>query len=337
MYTIKEIAEQIERIKPDFKQFLELVNSKNSAVFADVTATTDIFSKILKAEILLIMSQTHNHGYYFNGKKECFDIIEKNVLNNGLSQSTNYMSYRKYYVNNNFDNTWHILGNIKDPKPYIPTYLWNRVRVKKINTETLKQLQPNQMSLQIFKTYLQGLKKNLSSTEVENYLIQLKDSSFNDIREDFMDALFSKYPKPSVELQKRLSGQVYNSTMPILPNQDNNVLYKYMALSRRNVKHLAGRLQVPVSHSIFDTLDSAYKPFITGVYRTPDTSINELSYLFSALILFQVSVLETPNPVYSYFIECLIKHLQAPESAGIIQELKQKHLLFNQAIAQLQL
>lgn len=77
MYTIKEIAEQIELTKPDFKQFLELVNSRNNTVFADVTATTDIFSKILKAEILLIMSQTHNHGYYFNSKKECFDIIEK--------------------------------------------------------------------------------------------------------------------------------------------------------------------------------------------------------------------------------------------------------------------
>ena len=57
----------------------------------------------------------------------------------------------------------------------------------------------------------------------------------------------------------------------------------------------------------------------------------------NALILFQVSVLKEPNPVYSYFIECLTKHLQAPESTQIVQELKQQHSLFTQAVAQLQL
>lgn len=337
MYTIKEIAEQIELTKPDFKQFLELANSRNSAIFADVTATTNIFSKILKAEILLMLSQTHNYGYYFGNKKECFDIISSNVSNHGLNGSINYNAYNRYYVDKNFDNTCHILGNIKDPKPYLPTYLWNRVKAKKISTETLKQLQPNQMSLQIFKTYLQGLKKNLSSIEVENYLKQLKDSSFEAIREDFMDVLFSKCPKPSIDLQKQLAGNVWNSQMLVVPDQENDVLYKYMTLSRKRVKQLADRLQVPVSQSVFDTLDSAYKPFITGIYRTPDTSINELSYLFSALLLFQISILETPNPVYSYFIECLTKHLQAPESVAAIRILKQQHLLFNQAVAQLQL
>lgn len=337
MYTIKEIAEQIELTKPDFKQFLELVNSRNSAVFADVTATTNIFSKILKAEILLMMSQTHNHGYYFDNKNECFNIITTNVSNHGLNGNTSYQMHNKYYVDKNFDSNFHILGNIKNPKPYLPNYLWNRVRAKKISTETLKQLQPNQMSLQIFKTHLQNTKKNLSSIEVENYLKQLKDSSFEAIREDFMDVLFSKCPKPSIDLQKQLAGNVWNSQMLVVPDQENGALYKYMTLSRRRVKQLADRLQVPVSQSVFDTLDSAYKPFITGLYRAPDTNINELSYLFSALLLFQISVLKTPNPVYSYFIECLTKHLQAPESATIVQELKQHHSLFNQAVAQLQL
>lgn len=337
MYTIKEIAEQIELTKPDFKQFLELANPRSETIFADVTATTDIFSKILKAEILLMMSQTHNHGYYFGNKNECFNIITTNVSNHGLNGITHYNAYNKYYVDKNFDSNFHILGNIKDPKPYLPTYLWNRVRAKKISTETLKQLQPNQMFLQIFKTHLQSTKKNLSSIEVENYLKQLKDSSFETIREDFMDVLFSKCPKPSIDLQKQLAGNVWNSQMFVVPDQDNDILYKYMTLSRNHVKHLAGALEVPVSQSVFDTLDSAYKPFITGIYRTPDTSINELSYLFSALILFQVSVLKTPNPVYSYFIECLTKHLQAPESAACIRILKRQHLLFNQAVAQLQL
>lgn len=210
-------------------------------------------------------------------------------------------------------------------------------QILRIFMHPIKQLQPNQMSLQIFKTYLQSTKKNLYSTEVEKYLEQLKDSSFKNIREDFMDVLFSKCPKPSIELQNQLAGNGWNSKILIVPSQDNTVLYKYMTLSRNRVKHLAYALEVPVSQSVFDTLDSAYKPFITGIYRTPDTNINELSYLFSALLLFQISVLTTPNPVYSYFIECLTKHLQAPESATGIRILKQQHLLFNQAVAQLQL
>ena len=110
-----------------------------------------------------------------------------------------------------------------------------------------------------------------------------------------------------------------------------------MALSRHHVRKLANQLNVPITTSVHSKLDSSYKPFITNMYRIPDTDINELSYLFSTLVLFQISVNKTPNPVYSYFIECLTKHLQAPESALIINELKQNFSLFNQAVAQLQL
>lgn len=339
MYTLQEIAEQIELTKPDFSEFLTLVNNRNDSMLIEhVRNTYDIPSKVLKAEILSMMNRTHNNGSHWSFRKDCEQIITGNIVNcKSFNLGNHYNSPSNYYIEKNFDPEYHILAHIKNPKPYLPSYLWNKVRAKKINTTSPKQLQPNDMSLHIFKTYLQNSKKQLTSTQVEEYLAQLKDNSFNSIREDFMDVLFSKCTKPSIELQKRFSGQVYNGRTPILPNQDDAVLYKYMTLSRYRVKNLANRLQVPVSQSIFDTLDSAYKPFITGIYRTPDTNINELSYLFSTLILFQISVLKEPNPVYSYFIECLTKHLQAPESASIVQELKQQYSLFTQAVAQLQL
>lgn len=192
------------------------------------------------------------------------------------------------------------------------------------------------MSLYVFKTYLQN-RKNLTSVEATFYLTQLKNPSFDLIREEFMDVIFSKCPKPSIDLQKNLTGHIWNSKLFVLPNQTSSEVHKYMTLSRQHVKNLTNKLNVPITTSVYDTLDSAYKPFITGLYRTPDTTPEELSYLFSALVLFQISVLKEPNPVYSYFNECLTKHLQAPESATIVNELKQNFSLFNQAVAKLQL
>jgi len=331
MYTIQQVAHEIEQIKPNFTEFLEALVNKSSEEFENsIWNEPNIFIKLLKAELGVMYFKTHTRRW-------CNTADLYNVLKDNLSipGGYSYSSYSNYVIKNSFDSSYHILAHIEDPKPYLPKYLWDKVRtVRRLNKEPIKQLQPDAMSLHVFKTYLQN-RKNLTSAEATLYLEQLKDFSFDSIREDFMDVIFSKCPKPSIELQKNFAGQIWNNKVFVLPTQNSPTLYKYMTLSRNHVRNLANKLKVPITTAIYDTLDSSYKPFITGLYRTPDTKTHELSYLFSALVLFQSSVLQEPNPVYSYFIECLTKHLQAPESASQVNKLKQNFSLINQAVNQL--
>ena len=337
MYTIEQVAHEIEQLKPDFTEFLSiLINGSIFDTKERILREPNLFVKLLKTEIYIMYNTAHYNKHYYSAT-DLEKILTDNLSNHGVYQSGAYSNVSYYIIKKSFNPSCHILAHIKEPKPYLPKYLWDKVRtVKHLTKSSLKQLKPNAMSLVAFKTYLQS-QKSLKSTQAEEYLKQLRDPSFAHIREDFMDVIFSKCTKPSIDLQKQLVGQIWSTPLFVLPNQDSTTLCKYMTLSRHSIKNLANKLNVPITTSVYDTLDSAYKPFITNIYRTPDTDINEISYLFSALTLFQISVLKEPNPVYSYFIECLTKHLQAPESAHTVKELKQNFSLFNQAVTQLQL
>lgn len=337
MYTIEQVAHEIEQLKPDFADFLSiLINGNTFDTKERILREPNLFVKLLQTEIYIMYNTTHCNKHYYSAAN-LEKILTDNLSNHGVYQSGIYSIVSNYIIKKSFDPNYHILAHIKKPKHYIPKYLWDKVRtVKHLTKSSPKQLKPDAISLVAFKTYLQS-QKSLKSTQAEEYLKQLRDPSFAHIREDFMDVIFSKCTKPSIDLQKQFAGQIWSTSLFVLPNQDSTTLCKYMALSRSSIRNLANKLNVPVTHSIYDTLDSIYKPFITSIYRKPDTDINEISYLFSALTLFQISVLKEPNPVYSYFIECLIKHLQAHESATIVNELKQNFLLFNQAVTQLQL
>lgn len=125
MYTLQEIAEQIELTKPDFSEFLTLLNNKNGSMLIEhVRNTYDIPSKVLKAEILSMMNRTHNNGYHWSFRKDCEQIITGNIANcKSFNVGNQYNSPNNYYIEKNFDPEYHILAHIKDPKPYLPSYL----------------------------------------------------------------------------------------------------------------------------------------------------------------------------------------------------------------------
>ena len=53
IYTVKEVAEQINATKPDFKHFKELFTVDDpSKIKSDFDNTSCIFQKILKAQII---------------------------------------------------------------------------------------------------------------------------------------------------------------------------------------------------------------------------------------------------------------------------------------------
>lgn len=333
MYTLEQVATQIEQLKPDFTEFFTLSDTGTAKdIVIHIQQTTNIFEKLLKAELILMLHTTHANKSIWSIHIELGELLRTNLLSHGVGNNiTPYNNYSKYLIQDSLDVTCHISAHLKDPKPYLPKYLWDRIRIKrKLQTDPVKVLQPDGMSLAVFQRYLHSLKKPVSSVDARKYLKQIRDDSFQEMRQDFMSVIFEKCAKPSVDLQKDMSGSG-NTDIPVLPNQDFHIVQKYMALSRNRIRNLAYKLAVPVSVCIYDTRDSEYKPFITSMYRIPDTTMREVSYLFNVILLLQVSISKTPNPVYEHFIEHISKHLTTSESSDLVNELKQSFTLTNEA------
>ena len=335
MYTLEQVAKEIEQLKPDFTEFLIVINTGTSKeIITHIEQTSNIFERLLKAEVILMLHNTHANKSIWSVHIELGELLRTNLLSHGIRNNPNlYNNYSKYLIRDSLDIACHISAHLKDPKPYLPKYIWDRIRIKrKLQTDPVKVLQPDGMSLAVFQRYLQSLKKPLSSVDARNYLKQIKDDSFQEMRQDFMNVIFEKCTKPSIDLQKDMSGHWYND-IPVLPNQDFDTVQKYMALSRDRIRNLAATLSIPVSPCIYDTRDSEYKPFITNMYRIPDTTMQEVSYLFNVILILQVSISKTPNPVYEHFIEHISKHLANSESSDLVNELKQSFTLTNEAFS----
>lgn len=335
MYTLEQVAKEIEQLKPDFTELFTLSDTGTAKdIVTHIQRTPNIFERLLKAEIILMLHHTHANKSIWSIHIDLAELIRSNLVSHGIGNNVNsYGNFSKYLIQDSLDVTCHIAAHLKDPKPYLPKYLWDKIRMKrKLQTDPVKVLKPDGMSLAIFQKYLQSLKKPLSSVDARNYLKQIKDDSFQDIRQDFMSVIFEKCTKPSIELQKDLSGNWQNA-IPVLPNQDFDTVQKYMTLSRNRIRNLANTLGVPVSPCIYDARDNEYKPFITNMYRIPDITMQEVSYLFNVILILQVSISKTPNPVYEHFIEHISKHLATSESSDLVNELKQSFTLTNEAFS----
>lgn len=327
MQTIQDVAKQIEQLKPDFTEFLNILNNDNeTTILKNINETTNLAVKLLKAEVTLIFKETHNQRRAWNIRTELGNIITQNISNAAITNQSGYIQTKGYYIIDSFNSEKHIMAHIQDPKPYLPKYLWDKVRAKKtLATIPPKQLQANGLSLEVFRNYVNTLKKPMTTGVIGNYLHQLKGNDFSPFRQSYMDIIFTHTPSPSIEIQKLLA-EGYNGRILVAPlfhqGSPNTIVEKYMSLNRQQIKNMARNNNIPVSYHTYDTLDSSYKPFITGLKRSPEKSDAELSYLFDALITLQVCSNKEPNPVYDYFIEELTKFLSYPEHKTVVDSLK---------------
>ena len=328
MQTIQDVAKEIEQLKPDFTEFLKVLDSNNKpTILKDINETANLAVKLLKAEVTLLFKETHAKRNSWDVCVELGNILTQNLTNSAINMSSSYISSNGYNIANKFNPEKHIMAHIQDPKPYLPKYLWDKVRTKKtLATTPPKQLQPNNLSLEVFRNYVNTLKKPMTAAVIMNYLHQLKGNDFTDFRQPYMDIIFTHTPSPSIEVQKLLAGG-YNGNFTISPltsqENSNTTVEKYMYLNRHQIRNMAINNHIPVSYHIYDTLDSSYKPFITGLKRSPEKSDAELSYLFDALITLQVCSNKESNLVYDYFIEELTKFLSYPEHKTAVDSLKE--------------
>ena len=171
MYTLEQVAKEIEQLKPDFTEFLIVINTGTfKEIITHIEQTSNLFERLLKAEITLMLYNTHANKNIRSLHTEFGELIKSNLVSHGIGNSpTLYSNYGKYLIRDSLDVTCHISAHLKYPKPYLPKYLWDRIRVKrKLQTDPVKVLQPDGMSLAVFQRYLQSLKKPLSSIDARN-------------------------------------------------------------------------------------------------------------------------------------------------------------------------
>ena len=214
-----------------------------------------------------------------------------------------------YFINSSFDSSTQVAGNLVDVQNYIPKYLWNKVITK--SQVEYKQLKPDVFSLTTFKNYLEGLKKEIPSSQAVMYLAQITNFPL-DIKQQYTEVLVNHLSQPSWEFQEYLSG--YSINLHKYANTKGLPKVKYISLSRYYIKNLVESSSMLVPQSVMDSLDSAYKPFVTGVKRKPTTDLKQFSALVGTLIVLKAAVKQTTElvEVYTYFIEELENHLKDP-------------------------
>lgn len=314
LYTVTEVAEQINATKPDFKRFKELFTSDDSVqIKSDFDNTDCIFQKILKAQI--ICCYRHTHPRFWINVDTYRHFLFSNTKDMGLSKKRTYNKQeyidedRSYYIQDSFNPSTQVAGNLTDVQNYIPKYLWNRIRTK--SQVEYKQLKPDGFSLATFKNYLAGLKKEIPSSQAVNYLEQINGFPL-DIKQQYIEVIVEHLSQPSWEFQEHISS--YSLNLDSYAYESGLTKFKHIGLSRHHIKNLVESHSILVPQSVMDNQDSAYKPFVTGVKRKPTADMNQFTSLVGTLIVLKTVFKQNPKitEIYAYFIEEIEKHLKDP-------------------------
>lgn len=315
MYTPEQVAQQINATKPDFKEFIELLN-KNlaTAILPNINGTTDIFAKLFKAEIALMYYQIHSQRYLGSDKQQVIHcIIAQHLTTRKLLSSNSNVNIWDGYSLNKFKRTPDnfILNFVESTKPYLPNYLYKKLNPS-TSTVSIKQLKDDTFTLGVFRSYVNNKPNSISLVQAEAYIQSI--GNFKLTKHEYMQLILDNCPKPSLKLQSLLETR--------LPNQcelDNPT--KYMTLGKYQLSWNDQHYNRVLSGShIFNTRDSEYKPFITNLPRTPTPDAQQAEYLLDALTKLQVDNLICHEATTQVFIESLAEHLNLPEYKDVIKD-----------------
>ena len=313
MYTPEQVAQQINSTKPDFTEFNEILNKDIShATIAHINNTTDIFAKLFKAELTLMYYQTHNQRYIGSDNERAIHETIAQHLTTRTPMPTNRGIWGEYALYR-FEKTpdLFILNFIESTKPYLPSYLYKKLNPS-TSTVSIKQLRDDTFTLGVFRAHLANKPNSISSVQAESYIASIE--KFQLTKHEYAQLILDNCPNPSLKLQSLLEYK--------LPDQgklDNPT--KHMALRKYRLSWNNDPYNRVIAGShIFNTRDSAYKPFITNLPRTPTPDPHQTEYLIDALTKLQVDNLIHPEATIQVFIESLAEHLNLPEYKDVIKD-----------------
>lgn len=103
MFTIEQIAAEINKSKPDFSKFLECLLDPNEYIektITDIDNTSSIYEKLLKTEIALMYCYTHNQRYPGRIHNYASESLYKHITNCALAKVSGINSYYNYTTHN---------------------------------------------------------------------------------------------------------------------------------------------------------------------------------------------------------------------------------------------
>ena len=200
MYTPEQVAQQINTTKPDFKEFIELLNKDlATAILPNINGTKDIFAKIFKVELALMYYQTHPQRYLGSDNEQKIYGIHVNYLTTRPAVQANrgicgeYSLYKFARTPDLF-----ILNFIESTKPYLPSYLYKKLN-QSTSTVSIKQLKDDTFTLGVFRSFVNNKPNSISSAQAEEYIRSI--DHFESTKYDYLELILENCPKPSLKLQ----------------------------------------------------------------------------------------------------------------------------------------
>jgi len=299
MITAQEIAQHIEQTKPDLKDFWARAEKNPKSVLTNLLNAPFSMLQAFKLELLISYMYTHNNIYIYQS-----DAILKN--------------YREYLAQNNIEvatqvapnnayahmrlgsfvapitNPKFITPNISDLKPYLNKYLKTKY-FQSGSTAVNFELKDDLMSFTVFKSWLDQ-QKSINSVQAEYFLDKVRP--FNSTRVDYVNAILAKCTKPSIKLQKQLvESHILDGT-------------NYIGEDRYKIRYIRYKLPyLALPNAIHDERDSDYKPFVTGLNRTPTTNKWEVADLIGQILLLRANTNKQDLP----YAQAIVDHLKLPE------------------------
>ena len=293
----QQVADTINRIKPNFKQFWEDVN--NFDYISTFIPHPDPAITLFQIELLKVYYALHNQRYMRSPIKNSIDKILITIPYTGF---TNFSwNTRKHITNKSGEYSNLILPYVTDLKQYLNPYLRKKLGFTATKTKDIKSIKDDAFSIELFKSSLG--KRKIPSTEAIEYFNQFRN--FTPVNRDaYMDIIIQHCTFPSQQFQRAIAdssiyGVSFNS------KQANS---KYISLDRSHVRHNRNPMH-PVTSALLDERDSDYTPFTCGVPRKPTPTEPEVSALVSILFIVAASNADQKD----YIIKYIHDHLSHPD------------------------
>lgn len=295
--TPQQVADTINHIKPDFKQFWEDVNKhdRNSTFTPHSNPAITLF----QIELIKVYYALHNQRYMGRTFNDSINTAFRQISYTGIIDSGWRMGNDITNKSGNYQNS--ILAYVTDVKQYLNPYLRKRLGLTATKNKDIKSIKDDAFSIELFKAAIG--KRKIPSTEAIEYFDQFhKFTAVN--RDAYMDIIIEHCPVPSQQFQRVIAELgTYRVSFNGLQTSS-----KYISLNRNSVRSNRN-FMYPITSALLDERDSDYTPFTCGVPRKPTPTKDEVSALVSILFIIAASNIDRQD----YIIQCLHDHLSHPD------------------------
>ena len=295
--TNQQVADEINRTKPNFKQFWEDVNKYDRG--STFTPHSNPAITLFQIELIELYYRLHYQRYMGSTLSGSLNTALRSIAYTGLIDFHWRIDDDITSKSGDYHNL--ILAYVTDLKQYLNPYLRKRLGFTATKAKDIKSIKDDAFSIELLKAALG--KRKIPSTEAIEYFNQFH--RFTPVNRDtYMDIITQHCTAPSQKFQRAIAdSSIYGASF-----NSKQANPKYISLDRSHVRHNRNHMY-PVTSALLDERDSDYTPFTCGVPRKPTPTKDEVSALVSILFIIASSNADRKD----YIIQCLHDHLSHPD------------------------